>query len=73
MSKKALSDIVISKAIVESFTDKFIKSLRTEVAIVGGGPAGAASGRIRNPEDPDFPELQKTRYTHQRRRKSDVE
>jgi len=40
MSKKALNDIVISRAIIEKFSEKLIKSLKTDVAIVGAGPAG---------------------------------
>jgi thiamine thiazole synthase len=35
-----LDDIKISKAIIESYKDKLIKSLDTDVAIVGAGPAG---------------------------------
>ncbi|MFC1480323.1 sulfide-dependent adenosine diphosphate thiazole synthase [Candidatus Omnitrophota bacterium] len=44
MSKKPLSDIVISRAIVETFSDKLVKHLKTDVAIVGGGPAGLVAG-----------------------------
>ena len=44
MSKKVLSDIVISKAIIERFSAKFIKHLKTDVAIVGAGPAGLVAG-----------------------------
>jgi thiamine thiazole synthase len=40
MSNKPLNDVVISKAILESFSDKLIKNLKTDVAIVGAGPAG---------------------------------
>lgn len=36
----ALDDIKISRAIIERFTEKFLDSLETDVAIVGGGPAG---------------------------------
>lgn len=35
-----LDDIKISKAIIESYSDKLIKSLKVDVAIVGAGPAG---------------------------------
>jgi len=44
MPKKALSDIVISRAIIERFSEKLVKHLRTDVAIVGAGPAGLAAG-----------------------------
>ncbi len=44
MNKKTLSDIVISRAIIESFSDKLIEYLETDVAIVGGGPAGLVAG-----------------------------
>ncbi|MFH1552941.1 MAG: sulfide-dependent adenosine diphosphate thiazole synthase [Candidatus Omnitrophota bacterium] len=44
MSKKPLSDIVISRAIVETFSDKLVKHLKTDVAIVGAGPAGLVAG-----------------------------
>ncbi|MEA3489071.1 MAG: sulfide-dependent adenosine diphosphate thiazole synthase [Candidatus Omnitrophota bacterium] len=44
MSSKSLSDIVISRAIVESFSDKLLKHLKTDVAIVGAGPAGLVAG-----------------------------
>jgi thiazole biosynthesis enzyme len=43
MSKKPLDDVIISKAIIESFSEKFIKNLKTDVAIVGAGPAGLAA------------------------------
>lgn len=35
-----LDDIKVSKAIIESYTDKLIKALEVDVAIVGAGPAG---------------------------------
>ena len=44
MSNKALNDIVISRAIIEGFSDKLVKHLKTDVAIVGGGPAGLVAG-----------------------------
>ena len=44
MPKKTLSDVVISKAIIESFSEKLIKYLKTDVAIVGAGPAGLVAG-----------------------------
>lgn len=40
MPNKPLDDILISRAIVESFSKKLIDYLKTDVAIVGGGPAG---------------------------------
>jgi thiazole biosynthesis enzyme len=40
MSKKSLNDVIISNAIIESFSAKFIKHLKSDVAIVGAGPAG---------------------------------
>jgi len=39
-----LNDIVISRAIIEGFSDKLVKHLKTDVAIVGGGPAGLVAG-----------------------------
>lgn len=39
-----LDEITISKAIIESFTQKFIAALDVDVAIVGGGPAGLVCG-----------------------------
>ncbi|MDP8260233.1 MAG: sulfide-dependent adenosine diphosphate thiazole synthase [Candidatus Gygaella obscura] len=39
-----LDEIKISKAIIETFTDKLIDSLELDVAIVGGGPAGIVCG-----------------------------
>ncbi len=44
MSTDALNDILISKAIIESFSEKLIKHLENDVAIVGGGPAGLVAG-----------------------------
>ena len=44
MSNKALNDIVISRAIIETFSDKFVKHLKTDVAIAGAGPAGLVAG-----------------------------
>ncbi|MFH1458153.1 MAG: sulfide-dependent adenosine diphosphate thiazole synthase [Candidatus Omnitrophota bacterium] len=35
-----LDEIKISKAIIESYTDKLISALDTDVAVVGAGPAG---------------------------------
>ncbi len=35
-----LSEVVISRAIIESFMEKLEKCLETDVAIVGGGPSG---------------------------------
>ena len=40
----ALDEIKISKAIIESYSKKLIKALETDVAIVGGGPAGLVCG-----------------------------
>ena len=39
-----LDDIIISKAIINSYTDKLLKALDVDVAIVGGGPAGLTCG-----------------------------
>ena len=39
-----LDEIKISRAIIESYTEKFLKSLDVDVAIVGGGPAGIVCG-----------------------------
>ncbi|MFH1799130.1 MAG: sulfide-dependent adenosine diphosphate thiazole synthase [Candidatus Omnitrophota bacterium] len=44
MAQKALNDIVISKAIIETFSKKLIKCLKIDVAIVGAGPAGLTAG-----------------------------
>ncbi len=35
-----LDEIIISKAIIESYKDKLVSALDVDVAIVGGGPAG---------------------------------
>jgi thiamine thiazole synthase len=35
-----LDEVTITKAIVERFTEKFLRQIDTEVAVVGGGPAG---------------------------------
>jgi sulfide-dependent adenosine diphosphate thiazole synthase len=40
----ALDEIKISKAIITSYTEKLIKALDVDVAIVGGGPAGLVCG-----------------------------
>ncbi|MGD2278627.1 MAG: sulfide-dependent adenosine diphosphate thiazole synthase [Candidatus Omnitrophota bacterium] len=40
MSKRPLDDVTISKAIIENFSSKFVRHLKTDVAIVGAGPAG---------------------------------
>ena len=42
--KPALDDIVISRAIIESYTQKLLDALEADVAIVGGGPAGMICG-----------------------------
>ena len=39
-----LDEIHISKAIIESFSRKFIDALDVDTAIVGGGPAGLVCG-----------------------------
>lgn len=39
-----LDEIVISKAIIESYKDKLINALDVDVAIVGAGPAGMVCG-----------------------------
>lgn len=38
-----LDEIKISKAIIEAYTDKLIKALDVDVAVVGAGPAGMVS------------------------------
>ncbi|MCK5708227.1 MAG: thiazole biosynthesis protein [Candidatus Aureabacteria bacterium] len=42
--RPALDDIVISRAIIESYNKKLIDALEADVAIVGGGPAGMICG-----------------------------
>jgi thiazole biosynthesis enzyme len=44
MSNKVLNDIVISRAIIEEFSDKLISHLKNDVVIAGGGPAGLVAG-----------------------------
>lgn len=39
-----LDEVVITQAIVEQFTRKLLDHLRTDVAIVGGGPSGLVAG-----------------------------
>lgn len=39
-----LDEIKISRAIIKSYNDKLLKSLETDVAIVGAGPAGMCCG-----------------------------
>jgi sulfide-dependent adenosine diphosphate thiazole synthase len=39
-----LDEIIISRAIIESYKDKLIKALDVDVAIVGAGPAGLVCG-----------------------------
>ncbi|MDD5173605.1 MAG: sulfide-dependent adenosine diphosphate thiazole synthase [Candidatus Omnitrophica bacterium] len=39
-----LDEVVISRAIIESYKDKLVKALDVDVAIVGGGPAGLVCG-----------------------------
>jgi thiamine thiazole synthase len=39
-----LDEIKISKAIIESYSEKLVKALDVDVAIVGGGPAGMVCG-----------------------------
>lgn len=40
----ALDDIIISRAIIDSYTDKLRNALEVDVAIIGGGPAGLTCG-----------------------------
>ncbi|MBW2975150.1 sulfide-dependent adenosine diphosphate thiazole synthase, partial [Candidatus Woesearchaeota archaeon] len=40
MPTNKLDDIKITRAIIESYTKKFLDNLELDVAIVGGGPAG---------------------------------
>ena len=35
-----MDEVIISKAIIESYKDKLVKALDVDVAIAGGGPAG---------------------------------
>ncbi|MFH1847487.1 MAG: sulfide-dependent adenosine diphosphate thiazole synthase [Candidatus Omnitrophota bacterium] len=44
VTQSPLSDITISKAIIETFSDKLIKHLKIDVAIAGAGPAGLVAG-----------------------------
>jgi len=39
-----LDEVVISRAIIESYKDKLVKALDVDVAIVGAGPAGLVCG-----------------------------
>ena len=39
-----LDEIKISKAIISSYSEKLMKALDADVAIVGGGPAGLVCG-----------------------------
>ena len=39
-----LDDIKISRAIIDSYTQKLLNALEVDVAIVGGGPAGITCG-----------------------------
>ncbi len=39
-----LDEVVISRAIIESYKDKLVKALDVDVAIVGAGPAGMVCG-----------------------------
>jgi thiamine thiazole synthase len=39
-----IDDITVSKAIIETYTKKFLDNLDIDVAIVGGGPAGLCAG-----------------------------
>ncbi len=40
----ALNEIIITKAIIDRYYEKLISNLETDVAIVGGGPAGLVAG-----------------------------
>lgn len=44
MSKNKLNDVTISKAIIETFSKKMVERLKSDVVIVGAGPAGLAAG-----------------------------
>ena len=39
-----LSEVIITKAIVERYYQKLMDNLETDVAIVGGGPSGLVAG-----------------------------
>ncbi|MFH1613276.1 MAG: sulfide-dependent adenosine diphosphate thiazole synthase [bacterium] len=39
-----IDDIIVSKSIIESWSNYFVDSLELDVAIVGGGPAGLTAG-----------------------------
>lgn len=40
MSSQKLDEVIISKAIIETYSKKLLDNLRLDVAIAGGGPAG---------------------------------
>lgn len=40
MPSQQLDEVIISKAIIETYTKKLVDNLRLDVAIAGGGPAG---------------------------------
>lgn len=42
-NKVKIDEIIISKAIIESFTEEFLKALNVDVAIAGAGPSGMAA------------------------------
>ncbi len=39
-----LDEVVISRAIIERFTEKLLDHLELDAAIVGGGPSGLVAG-----------------------------
>ena len=39
-----MDEIIISKAIIEGYTQELLNYLEVEVAIVGAGPSGLAAG-----------------------------
>ncbi len=41
-----ISETTVTEAIIRTWTDRFLKSLELDVAIVGGGPAGLVAARI---------------------------
>lgn len=41
-----LDEVIITKAIVERFSQKLLDHLKTDVAIVGGGPSGLVAGYL---------------------------